>query len=866
MQPFEFQCRAVPENPQSVQYIFPARLKDFGKKIKLGDLEPPEWFTNEEFNFTVDWENRRWGLDESDDEAIRTGAIRIAQAVDLFFDTHRPNLVIVYNEIDHPQRLASLAAKVRHIPVRILERSPFMGVWMEADGLFDKSRAFGAELPDSAQSSDKLVRMLRDQTEGFRVGQHRANSSIDLFRRPIILLTLDNFLWTACIDNTLGRYRGHYRPINDVQSVVDILASTALELGGIVLVKPHPSCREADALVLGPGAELYRGDLPSALTACDVLVGWNSKVLFNSLALEKPTLALGPNPVIATGGCYVANSIGAIPQLVLDALHQVDLPRKLQLFAKKLPSLVERIYFDIDESALFCRGAPFEALLDELYINANADGAPDLPNVGSWYQLAAGKPFDRQRGHAQLTSSLRPAIMFEVTRLDNDKLRHSGISRYIRELVSGLIASPDLHVTAASWRDGHWHYVDGDPLLDEVEYDLFHSPHEPLRDVACRRRVITVHDVVHLKLRNYYPQKHVEYKNYQVYRVLRSIRSNDAIICDSFATRRDLLCYSIVPSEKVFVCHLGVRSLDTAADTLEAENRIFAVYQSDPRKNTSVYLEIAAALADSAPDWRLSLVVSSSAKADLEDELAARSLMNVDLHDEISDEQMARLMRTCRFSLFLPFYEGFGLPLIESCVAGLPVIAAASSSLLELDGPGVKFVSPFSTDEAVDAVLTWASNPAMIPDSNVVRDHAIENHNWAGCVTNTLEIYHNVLSEFEPRRAVSGSARRPEEKINPKSAIEYDMQYDAKVAPWRYMRQKAFLVLGDFVRYRPTVLVSVLAILAVLLAYALSSTVFDTGTRVAFSLFLTCSIFLVCYLSDISAVRRLIDFFKHVRH
>ena len=57
---FEFQCRAVPENELATQYIFPASLVEFGKKIELGEYISPCWFDETELNFSIEWELKRW--------------------------------------------------------------------------------------------------------------------------------------------------------------------------------------------------------------------------------------------------------------------------------------------------------------------------------------------------------------------------------------------------------------------------------------------------------------------------------------------------------------------------------------------------------------------------------------------------------------------------------------------------------------------------------------------------------------------------------------------------------------------------------------------------------------------------------------
>jgi glycosyltransferase involved in cell wall biosynthesis len=754
---FEFQCRVVPVNSRAAQYIFPARLRDFGKIIRLGDFDSPTWFTVEELEFSVLWEKRRWELDEKSRDEIERGAIRLAQAIELFFLTHRPELVIVYNEIDHPQRLAILAAQAYGVPLKIMERSPFMGVWLEDFGLFDKSRAFRDQLPNSDPAESRsLIRMLSEQIEGFREGQFKTKAAVDRYVRPIVFLALDNFLWTAHIEGTLARYQAHYHPISDVQAVIDRLSKLCNDMEGQLVVKPHPSCKEAERLTYPQGSTFYTGNLPDLLRSADVVVGWNSKVLFNALALEKPVICLGPNPVRATNACYSIERLDDIESLLIDALHHVGLADRLDNFSRKLPSLVQLQYFDIDMSARHSLGAPFSSMVKELLQATRSGELASRPCMAAWYSLADGKAFDWKTEAKDLVTSKEIRVLFEASRLLDEKVYHSGISRYIRKLIARIGSSEGIYFTVACWEDGHWTYYAGDPLLSEHEYDIFHSPHEPLRAVKARRRLMTIHDVVHLKIKSYYPIKSVSYKAFHIYKALESLKSQDHVICDSHATKRDLLSFNLVNPNHVSVVYLGVEKnelFDTGHQIGRGQN-VFVLYQHDTRKNSAIYFEIATLLQNNAPGWRIIMVAADSVKNEISKELEERGCDNVEVFLSPSDEEKGALMNQCAFSVFLPLYEGFGLPLLESLVTGLPVIASSTSSLQELASAGVRYVSPFSLPDIEQAVLEWVKDPEAIPASAVFQDDTARLFSWDRTVTDTVAEYYRIAEQAQVRNAV----------------------------------------------------------------------------------------------------------------
>lgn len=61
----------------------------------------------------------------------------------------------------------------------------------------------------------------------------------------------------------------------------------------------------------------------------------------------------------------------------------------------------------------------------------------------------------------------------------------------------------------------------------------------------------------------------------------------------------------------------------------------------------------------------------------------------------VSDEEKVSLYRNSVALVFPSLYEGFGLPILEAQTLGVPVLAAASSSLLEIAGDAAEFVDPF---------------------------------------------------------------------------------------------------------------------------------------------------------------------------
>lgn len=70
----------------------------------------------------------------------------------------------------------------------------------------------------------------------------------------------------------------------------------------------------------------------------------------------------------------------------------------------------------------------------------------------------------------------------------------------------------------------------------------------------------------------------------------------------------------------------------------------------------------------------------------------------------VSDAQLKRLYGGARAFMFVSYFEGFGMPVLESMGCDVPVIAADRTSLPEVCGDAALMVDPFSVDAIAEAM------------------------------------------------------------------------------------------------------------------------------------------------------------------
>lgn len=70
----------------------------------------------------------------------------------------------------------------------------------------------------------------------------------------------------------------------------------------------------------------------------------------------------------------------------------------------------------------------------------------------------------------------------------------------------------------------------------------------------------------------------------------------------------------------------------------------------------------------------------------------------------IPNEELRLILGSALALVFVPFFEGFGLPLIEAMGAGVPVISSNTTSLPEVGGDAVLYADPSKPSEIADAM------------------------------------------------------------------------------------------------------------------------------------------------------------------
>ncbi len=81
--------------------------------------------------------------------------------------------------------------------------------------------------------------------------------------------------------------------------------------------------------------------------------------------------------------------------------------------------------------------------------------------------------------------------------------------------------------------------------------------------------------------------------------------------------------------------------------------------------------------------------------------------------DRIPREEIRKVLASSRALLFVSYFEGFGIPLLEAFRCEVPVVAGDKTSLPEIGGDAALYADPFSVEDIAKAMMEIEINLAL---------------------------------------------------------------------------------------------------------------------------------------------------------
>ena len=265
------------------------------------------------------------------------------------------------------------------------------------------------------------------------------------------------------------------------------------------------------------------------------------------------------------------------------------------------------------------------------------------------------------------------------------------------------------------------HSVKG--LLNKMQPDLFLSPDGFLSLGAKCKQLPVIHDINFL----HHPQdsKWLTAKYYNYY-FPKFAKEATRIATVSEYSKKDISKNYGINEDKIDVVYNGINSFFKPLDEItkqqtkqkysNGKNYFINVGSLHPRKNIPNLIRAFSLfkkesnsdnkLILAGPNyWGVSEIHKIIEETNLKDDVIFTG--------RLADEELNLVLGSAFALTFVPYYEGFGIPLIEAMQTQVPIITSNVTSMPEIAGEAALLVNPFEVTEIKNAMLQLHNKPEL---------------------------------------------------------------------------------------------------------------------------------------------------------
>lgn len=265
---------------------------------------------------------------------------------------------------------------------------------------------------------------------------------------------------------------------------------------------------------------------------------------------------------------------------------------------------------------------------------------------------------------------------------------------------------------------------------------IYHSETSfyPLRGF---KNVITIYDLTPIILPFFHRE---ETKDLTQRKLNFATRHCQGIVCISETTKKDLLThYPGNKNKKITICYPGLDPVfikknynsklfkdlqiisQQQVSQLKKKRYLFYYGTFEPRKNLNNLVESFVELhkENKIPrDFKLVLMggdgwgkIKKGTINYVKENFPNKAKNNIVILDFLNDSYLIALIKNAYAFVYPSFYEGFGLPVLESMSQGTPVICSNISSLPEVGGKSVVYIDPHNFHDLKEKIKFIIKNP-----------------------------------------------------------------------------------------------------------------------------------------------------------
>lgn len=278
-------------------------------------------------------------------------------------------------------------------------------------------------------------------------------------------------------------------------------------------------------------------------------------------------------------------------------------------------------------------------------------------------------------------------------------------------------------------------------ILQRGDFDVYHQTNfgiYGLKNLGNKPMVTTYHDS---NLSTIDPHPEI------VKRQAISLRRADAIITVSKNTKNDLLNLFDVDSKKIHVVYHGIEKVNLCMLPSQKVYKfpyVLFVGRRSKYKNFDNFLKAFSLIHQKNKDIHL-VCTSVPFNEDEKVKIATLKLTSF-VHHIFADEiMMKQLYRDAEFFVYPSFYEGFGMPILESWSCGCPVVLSNASCFPEIAKDAGIYFNPNSIEDMANKMNLMLEDTELKSDITNKGISRLTEFSWNKCAERHMNIYRSII-------------------------------------------------------------------------------------------------------------------------
>ena len=292
------------------------------------------------------------------------------------------------------------------------------------------------------------------------------------------------------------------------------------------------------------------------------------------------------------------------------------------------------------------------------------------------------------------------------------------------------------------------------PPADVIHHPYFDLFLHTLSIKKRSNRVVTIHDVIPLIFPEHFPVGVRGFLNFYLQK--KALKNTDIIICDSQISKQDIADKLSFPQDQIKVIYLAAgENFKKIIDIQRMEKveqkyllpKNFILYVGDVNWHKNIE-----GLIHAVKLAKVNLVLTGEALDNanlIQTQNINKLIKKLNLEKKIiktkyvSEQDLIILYNLADLTVLPSFYEGFGLPVLESMACQTPVVCSDKGSLKEIIGDDLAFVCDPANPESIalkieQALSLSASGREKLGER--LQKHASK-FSWSKTAQETVEVY-----------------------------------------------------------------------------------------------------------------------------